>query len=184
MKTLIINGSPRKNGDTAALINEFKKHVTGEIVEISAYYDNIAPCNDCRACWKQRGCIIEDDMSKIYADDFDVFIIASPVYTSNLTGPMLSLLSRFQMYYAARRFLNDPIIRRKKKGVLILVGGGDGAEEPAINTAKMIFKRMNAQFDEENAVYSLQTDTLPAKDDAAALEKAREVARRLSEEGA
>jgi len=56
MKTLIINGSPRKKGDTASLINILKQELTGDIVEISAYRNNIKPCNDCRSCWKVKGC--------------------------------------------------------------------------------------------------------------------------------
>jgi hypothetical protein len=37
MKTLIFNGSPRKNGDTAALINQFTKHINGDYRVIEAY---------------------------------------------------------------------------------------------------------------------------------------------------
>jgi multimeric flavodoxin WrbA len=58
MKTLIINGSPRRNGDTSGLIEKLKKQLSGEIDEVSAYYDKIAPCVDCRQCWKKKGCAI------------------------------------------------------------------------------------------------------------------------------
>ena len=51
MKTLILNGSPRPNGNTVALINELKKHLEGEVIELSAFRSNIAPCVDCRGCW-------------------------------------------------------------------------------------------------------------------------------------
>lgn len=180
MKTLIINGSPRKNGDTAALIKKFKEHLSGEAEEISAYYGKIAPCVDCRRCHSHKGCVIRDDMDKIYADDYDILVIASPVYMHNLTGPLLSLASRFQMYYTARRFLNEPIVRRKKTAALLLSAGGDGGAEPAIESAKLIFKIMNAKFDEANAAFSLQTDTLTASEDSEALKKAGKIARRLS----
>ena len=49
-KTIIINGSPRVNGNTAFLIAELKKHLEGEVIEISAFRSGIAPCVDCRAC--------------------------------------------------------------------------------------------------------------------------------------
>jgi len=179
MKTLIINGSPRRNGDTVSLLNELKTHLGGEIVEISAYRDKISPCIDCRRCWEKLGCVINDDMAAIYADDFDNVIIASPVYMSNLTGPVLSLASRFQVYFAAGRILKTPIKRRPKRGVLILVGGGDGGEEPAVQSAKLIFKMMNAELGDEDIVLSLKTDILPAKDDTLAVGKVREIARRL-----
>jgi len=181
MKMLIINGSPRPNGDTVSLLNEFKAHVKGEIVEVSAYRDKISPCIDCRRCWEKQGCVIKDDMETIYADDFDTVVIASPVYMSNLTGPVLSLASRFQIYFAAARILKNPIERRTKKGILILAGGGDGGAEPAIESAKLIFRSMKAKFDENDMVLSLKTDEIPARDDTDAIEKVREIAMRLAE---
>ena len=54
MKTLIINGSPKKNGDTAALIDELLRHLEGEVRIISGD-DSISPCIDCRFCWKKNG---------------------------------------------------------------------------------------------------------------------------------
>ena len=54
MKTLIFNGSPRKNGGTATLIHEFKKNLPGEINVVSAYQTNISPCVDCRYCWTDQ----------------------------------------------------------------------------------------------------------------------------------
>ena len=81
-KTLITNGSPRLHGDTATLINELKKHLTGEVVEISAYRSKIAPCVDCRGCWKTAKCVVKDDMSIIYNDDFPISIILC-FYTFN-----------------------------------------------------------------------------------------------------
>lgn len=180
MKTLIINGSPRKNGDTYALIAEFKKHLIGDIIEISAYYDNIKPCMDCRQCWKKKGCVIEDDMSKVYNDDFDVVVIASPIYMSTLTGPLVNLASRFQAYYAAKYFLGDEIKITDKDAVLILAGGGDGGPDQAIRIAKWMFKQMNANLDDVNIAASLHTNDLPAKDDIDTLIKMKEIAYRIN----
>ncbi|MDR3278313.1 MAG: NAD(P)H-dependent oxidoreductase, partial [Oscillospiraceae bacterium] len=87
--TLIINGSPRVNGDTAALICELRRHLNGEVAELSAYRAKLAPCVDCRSCWVQKGCVVEDDMRVIYGDAFDNVVLASPVYYSTLPGPVL-----------------------------------------------------------------------------------------------
>ncbi len=96
MRTLIINGSPRRNGDTSTLVRELKKHLEGDLIEVWAYYDKISPCIDCRACWKQKGCVIKDGMAKIYNDDYDNVVIASPVHMSNLTSPLLGIASVFR----------------------------------------------------------------------------------------
>ena len=180
MKTLIINGSPRKSGDTATLLTELKKHINHEIIEISAYYNNISPCIDCRACTKEKGCKINDDMQLIYSDDFDNVVIASPLYISNLTPPIMSLASRLQAYYCAKRFLKDEFRLRKKKATLILVGGGDGGITDALRLSQWIFGKLNAVGFEKNLVLSLQTDDIPASEDLDAIESVRRIALQLN----
>ena len=123
-KTLIINGSPRPRGNTARLIEELKSHLEGEVLEISAFRSDIAPCVDCRGCWKTAKCVIRDDMDLIWADDFDNVVVASPVYFMTLPGKMLDLLSRFQPWHAAMYFLNQPLQQREKKAGVILTAGG------------------------------------------------------------
>ena len=176
MKTLIINGSPRKNGDTAFLLSKFKERINHDIIEISAYYNKIKPCEDCRACNKKKGCVIDDDMRLIYADDFDNVIIASPIYMSNLTPPLIGLASRFQAYYCAKRFLKDEFCLKDKKAALLLVGGGDGGPAEAIRLSHWIFKKLNAGGFEKNIVLSLKTDNVPASEDKEAVKKVKELA--------
>lgn len=180
MKTLIINGSPRKNGDTASMIAQLRQGLDGEITEISAYRDNISPCIDCRLCQKERACAIKDGMQAIYADDFDNVVIAAPIHCSMLPGPVVSLASRFQMYYSAKKFLDAPVVRRRKKGALIIAGGGDGSPEPGIEFARTMFRFMNAEFADEHIAMSYNTDDVPACEDAAASAQIAELARYLN----
>lgn len=181
MKTLILNGSPREHGSTAQCIAELRRHLKGEIVELNPFYAHIAPCNDCRACWEKPACIIRDDMDKVYADDYDILVVASPLHMSSLPGPLVNLASRLQMYYASRAMLHAPIPRRRKTGALILVGGGDGGPDVAIRQAKTIFGLLWAKLEDENVVLSMDTDRVAARDDAAAMGEIREIAVRLNE---
>ncbi len=180
MKTLILNGSPRPQGDTAALIQAFREGLKGEIWQIDAYRMNVSPCVDCRACMRGGGCRIQDDMEQIYqaAAEADVLAIASPLYFSTLTGPLLSLCSRFQALYAARRrgiVLPGP----EKAGVALLVGGGSTKDPScALHTAAIILRELGAQV--WGQAVSLRADKLPAAQDQAALAEAREMARGLS----
>ena len=96
MKTLLLNGSRRPNGNTVSLIQELKAHLEGEVIEISAFYSGIAPCVDCRGCWETAQCVVHDGMDVIYGDDFDNVVIATPVYFGTMPGAMLNLLSRMQ----------------------------------------------------------------------------------------
>src|SRR5471030_444214 len=128
MKTLIINGSPRKNGDSMTLINEMRKYLEGEVKIINTYYDNISGCIDCRYCLQNQGCSINDNMQEIYKliDEAHNIIISSPIYFSELTGSLLNFASRLQTLYASRciRKDNKPSLK-KKNGVLIISSGGD-----------------------------------------------------------
>lgn len=180
MKTLIINGSPRRNGDTAALVGALRDALSGEVMELSAFYGEISPCIDCRWCNEHLGCVIRDGMDTVYADDYDVVAVASPVYMSNLTGPLMNVASRLQPYYAARRFLNQPIELRKKTGVLLLAGGGDGNPDDAIRLSKQIFRLLHADFSDKNSVLSMNTDEVPAAQDKLALVRICEIAGRLN----
>jgi multimeric flavodoxin WrbA len=182
MKTLIINGSPRKNGDTTTLINEMLKYLNGETKIVNTYYDNISPCIDCRYCWYNDGCSINDEMQDIYElfDQVDNVIIASPLHFSELTGRLLCFASRLQRFYAYKYIQNNTEFKLKKKnGILIITGGGDGNPELAIASAGIILRQINAEL--IGKVFSLQTDTIPAKEDVNALRKARELALQLNE---
>lgn len=185
MKTLIINGSPRKNGNTKDLIKSFQNELIGEVRVIDTYFESVSPCMDCRFCWTNDGCLINDGMQDIYTyiNEADNVVLASPVYFSELSGSLLNFASRFQMYFASRRIRNDnSFILKEKKGIVLLVAGGDSRnlEERALSTANIIFRHLNTKL--VGTVLSLQTDSVcgmigtMAKDDLAALNKAKELA--------
>ena len=133
MKTLIFNGSPRINGDTESLLKIVKENIAGEYKIVNAYHCQISACVDCRYCWKNSGCAIQDEMQEVYEyiQDCDNILIASPIYFSELTGKMLDVGSRLQTYFCAGFFRKEVPIEKEKRGAVILVGGGDGHVEKA-----------------------------------------------------
>jgi len=100
-KTLIFNGSPRSNGDTASLIRILIEKLEGEFEIVNCYEADISPCIDCRECREIDDCAINDDMQKIYdyLNECDNVVIASPIYFSQPTGKLLDVVSRFQRYF-------------------------------------------------------------------------------------
>ena len=170
MKTLILNGSPRENGDTVSLIKELKKKLAGEIKTVDAYRCGISPCVDCRYCWEHSGCAIKDEMQEVYdyIQECDNILIASPVYFSELTGKLLDLGSRLQTYYCAAAFRKEHPVPKVKKGAVILVGGGDGRMDKAYSTACVLLRHMNCQ-DIHDPVYSHNTNATPAANDMNAI---------------
>lgn len=181
-KTLIINGSPRKNGNTAALIRELKGHLKGEVVELSAFYSDIAPCVDCRGCWETAECVVHDQMQTIYEDDFDNVVVASPVYYGTLPGSVLSLMSRLQPWHVAVFFLNRPLAQRPKKSAAILTAGGKHNEERVHHHLRALFKMLNARGFEDHIACSSDTDIFPADQDETAKAQVREMADWLNSE--
>ncbi|MDR0462548.1 MAG: flavodoxin family protein [Christensenellaceae bacterium] len=179
MKTLIINGSPRKNGNTSDLVKLLVENLGGESVEVSAYHNKITPCLDCRACNKTKGCAIKDDMQKLYDDIYDNVVVASPLYDEDLPGPMISIKNRFNYVYANKRFAKIKNERKKARGAIILVGGGDGKPGHAIENAKTILKRMNSKVLDEHIIKYLNTDELPALEDEQTVQRVKDLAHAL-----
>lgn len=180
MKTLIFNGSPRLNGDTSYLTEALRRELPGEVREIRAYREKIRPCVDCRRCWQKPGCVIPDDMQEIYRaiQEADCIIIASPVYFSGLTGVLMAMMSRLQMFYTARRFLHTELIEKPKAGGVILAGGGEGAPKHAESTARMLLRGMKVTG-KIPVVATLATDTKPAREDAEAIAEVKAMAAQI-----
>ncbi len=99
-RILILSGSPRKNGNSAALCQAFARGATenGHQVETVYLRDlKIGYCRACYHCQKSGGiCVIKDDMSeilkKIHAAD--VIVMASPVYFYSINAQMKTLIDR------------------------------------------------------------------------------------------
>ncbi len=140
-----MNGSPRRNGDTVSLINKLIEQLNGEYKIVDSYYSDVSACADCRYCWSNNGCSINDEMTEIYdyIVDCDNVVIASPIYFSQPTGKLLDICSRFQTYFAAKHFRNQTPSIKPKKGAVILVGGGDGNPEDAYKTACTLLHHIN-----------------------------------------
>lgn len=178
MQTLIINGSPRPNGDTAGLIRFLQDRLTGECKVLNAYRCQISPCIDCRFCKDHPGCAVQDEMQKIYPyiQKCDNIVIGSPIYFSEVTGRVLDVCSRLQTYFCARFYRGETPIPKAKRGAVILVGGGDGAPDKAYSTACTLLHQINCR-DIHPLVCSHDTDHRPAAEDKAALAGVESIAK-------
>lgn len=168
MKVLVLNGSPRPNGDTACVLEALKNRFPRgtEFDVLNAYEADIQPCNDCRYCWENEGCSIKDNMNNLWKDDCDVLVLASPLYMSFVTPPLFSIITRLNAIWSNSYFLKKPNTLKPKKGILILIGGGDGCPDPAINIAKTAFHFLNVHFDPDlDCIRSLNTNNIPVRDD-------------------
>lgn len=182
MNTLIFNGSPRPDGDTVALIEALTAALPDPADMVDCYRAGISPCVDCRACREAFRCVIDDAMQQVYRRirAADAIVIASPIYYSQLTGPLLGALSRLQPGFYDRMRGGKGFHDRPRRGGILLVGGGDGSPAPALATARTLLHAMGCREIAE-PVMSLRTDSLPAAMDAQALSAAAALGRSLGE---
>lgn len=181
MKTLILNGSPRVNGNTASLIHRITNELSGTYKLVNAYHCEVSPCIDCRSCWTNVGCAIQDEMQEVYdyIQECDNIIIASPIYFSELTGKLLDVGSRLQMYFCSRFFQKREPIFKSKKGAVLLVGGGDGNMDKAYDTACTLLHHMNC-YNVYPVIGCHNTNQLPAIEDDVCLEEIEKMIQFLS----
>ena len=102
MKVLMINGSPRKDGNCARLLSEAEKTFQAENVEVIRYdlgTKDIRGCMACGGCATKGACVIEDDVNVLasHLAECDGMIVASPVYYASPNGTLISLLDRLFM---------------------------------------------------------------------------------------
>lgn len=154
MKIIILNGSPRKNGNTKALIQAFIKGAKDKH-DITCYdicSMNIHGCLGCDYCRKNnRQCLQQDDMHLIYKvlDEADMIILASPIYYHSLSGQLQCAINRI---YA----LDKPL--KLTQAALILSSGDKDVYEGALyeytqsflNYLKLEDKGIYTAYDKEN----------------------------------
>lgn len=97
---LILSASPRKQGNSDILCDEFMKGAieSGNSAEKIYLYDNrISFCRACYACFKTGKCVIQDDMSEILEkiSKADVLVIATPTYFLTMNGMLKTVIDRF-----------------------------------------------------------------------------------------
>lgn len=99
MKVLIISSSPRKDGNSDVLCNQFAKGAAAaghEVEKVNLREKTLSPCRACYGCMKNHVCVIQDDMAEIFPKlvGADVIVLASPVYFYSLCSQMKILIDR------------------------------------------------------------------------------------------
>lgn len=101
----IIFGSPRKNSNTAILVNEAIRGMQAGGIQSEIFYLNEINLKGCQACYycketKKAECKLKDDMSKIQAsiEEADGVLVASPIYWGYVTSQTKTWLDRMFPY--------------------------------------------------------------------------------------
>ena len=103
MKTILLNGSPRKNWNTAQLLKAAQKgaeSVGAETEYIDLYDLTYTGCRSCMACKRKGGercrCFWKDDLSPVIDRIFaaDALFVGSPIYLGDITSQVHALIER------------------------------------------------------------------------------------------
>ena len=113
MKVLVLMGSPRKRGNTAALLRPLCGELENggaEMETVWLYDRDIRPCVACRTCqkdWTVFGCAQKDDVQEIFDKVLacDLLVLATPIYSWYCTPPMKALLDR--LVYGMNKYYGD-----------------------------------------------------------------------------
>ncbi|HSA30821.1 MAG TPA: flavodoxin family protein [Candidatus Omnitrophota bacterium] len=111
MKVIAINGSPRKEWNTATLLKKALEGAASRGAETEfihlwdLYYKG---CTSCFACKEKNGksygrCVVNDDLKAVFKriEEADALVLGSPVYLGNISGVMQSFLERLVFPYLA-----------------------------------------------------------------------------------
>lgn len=98
-KIIILNGSPRKAGNTTALTAEFKKGAVEAGNTVTEFFLDGMNINGCKGCFgggknPDSPCVQKDDMDKIYPvyKEADIIVLATPLYYWTISGQLKNCL--------------------------------------------------------------------------------------------
>ena len=105
MKVLMLNGSPKANGNTAIALREMEKVFVREGIEVEIMHVGHLPVRSCIACGKcsETGRCVFDDVVNEVAEKLekaDGFVVGSPVYYASANATLVALLTR--LFYSSR----------------------------------------------------------------------------------
>ena len=181
MNIVWISGSPHKNGSSAAMASRFFSGKECTVTRFDAYSGEVGPCIDCGLCSREAACSQKDGGAALLSAiaEADGIVLSSPVYFSELTGPLFCAASRMQDLWMRRRAGEIVLPDKKRFGVILPAGGGSGKPDRALASARMLLHQLGASVEAE--VLSMNTDKIPAAEDADAMAQIDEAARRILE---
>lgn len=123
-KAVILNASPRRDGNTDQLVNIFLSECDCESIIYNMYDENIEPCIACDTCSSTGECFMNENkhiLDELFSCDYVIF--ASPIYCYSFPAPMKAFLDRLQPYYSDEKYKNPASDR---KGFVLATCGKSG----------------------------------------------------------
>ena len=132
-KVLILSGSPRKDGNSDLLCDQFAKgaeEAGHQVEKIRVQEQKINPCLACYGCRGTGSCVQKDGMAAILEKmvEADTLVLATPVYFYSMDGQLKTLIDRTLPRYTE--------IRDKEIYLIATAAAGKGAMERTIDSMR------------------------------------------------
>ena len=177
MKVLIINGSPRVNGNTSVAVREMEKVFAEEGVEtevVQVGNKDIRGCIACGYCRENGKCVFNDVVNELAPmfEEADGLVVASPVYYASANATLIACLTRL--------FYSTPFDKSMKVGASVVCArrGGCSATFDELNKFFTISSMPIASSQYWNSIHGREPGE--AKQDAEGLQTMRTLARNMT----
>ena len=131
-KIIVLNGSPRKNGNTSALVKAFREGAESAGHSVTEFWLEGMNINGCRGCCAggknpESPCVQKDDMAQIYLayKEADVVVLASQLYYWPISGQLKCAFDRLFAVAECDPSYTNP----RKESALLMAAEGNGFEE-------------------------------------------------------
>lgn len=177
MNILLVNGSPRPDGNTATALREIATALRAEGVDSELFQIGTRPVRGCIACGKCNGsgrCVFDDDACNRFAErasHADGFVFGTPVYYGQPNGALLAVLQR-------AFFAGAPVAFKPAAAVVVCRRGGGTAAFQSLNMMLQMSNMPLATSQYWNLVYGRAPGE--AAHDAEGLQTMRQLARNLA----
>jgi multimeric flavodoxin WrbA len=179
-RVLILNESPRKGGNSAYLVEEFRKALVERAHEVEVLILNdldIKPCQGCFWCYSgfPRRCVQDDVMNSLYPMvlSSDVLVFASPIYWFNYSAQLKLFVDRLVALHVEGGHALDG-----RRFASIFVYGDRDSEASGVFTAIESFERLISYFKGINlgSIHGTGGDRLTVSDNTVLIEKMKNLA--------
>ena len=130
---VILNGSPRKTGNTSALVKAFTEGAESAGHTVTEFFLDSMDIHGCKGCFgghssRECPCVQKDDMSKIYpaVKDCDVVVLASPLDYWNMSGQLRTAVDRL---FALEESDGNLLRGNGRASALLMAAEGHGFED-------------------------------------------------------
>lgn len=132
-KIVILNGSPRRKGNTSALVREFTKGAESVGNMVTEFFLDSMDIHGCKGCFgghssKACPCVQKDDMAQIYpaVKDCDVIVLATPLYYWNMSGQLWTAVDHL---FAMEEGDGNLLRGHGRSCALLMAAEGNGFED-------------------------------------------------------